>query len=74
MANTYTSLHYHLVFSTKNRELWIRREVEQRVWAYLGGIAKQNTVGQSRRNASQSPVGQECPTYRGHEMGILPRP
>ena len=23
MANTYTSLHYHIVFSTKNREPWI---------------------------------------------------
>jgi REP element-mobilizing transposase RayT len=44
MANTYTSLHYHIVFSTKNRELWIRPDVEQRVWAYLGGIAKQNRI------------------------------
>ena len=42
MANTYTSLHYHLVFSTKNRELWIKPDVEQRIWAYLGGVAKQN--------------------------------
>ena len=23
MANTYTSLNYHLVFSTKNREPWL---------------------------------------------------
>ena len=38
MANTYTSLHYHIVFSTKNRERWIEPSVEQRVWAYLGGI------------------------------------
>jgi REP element-mobilizing transposase RayT len=42
MANTYTSLHYHLVFSTKNRERWIMPEIEQRIWAYLGGIAKEN--------------------------------
>ena len=42
MANTYTSLHYHLVFSTKNRERWIMPEIEQRIWAYLGGIAKDN--------------------------------
>ena len=41
MANTYTSLHYHIVFSTKNRERWIEPSVEERVWAYLGGIAKQ---------------------------------
>lgn len=44
MGNTYTSLHYHLVFSTKNRELWIRPDIEQRVWEYLGGIARQNDM------------------------------
>jgi putative transposase len=44
MANTYTSLHYHLVFSTKHRERWITPEIEERVWAYLGGIAKENKM------------------------------
>ena len=44
MANTYTSLHYHLVFSTKNRERWITPVIEQRIWAYLGGIAKENKM------------------------------
>jgi REP element-mobilizing transposase RayT len=44
MANTYTSLHYHFVFSTKNREHWIRQEFEQRIWAYLAGIAKANRM------------------------------
>jgi putative transposase len=44
MANTYTSLHCHLVFSTKNRERWIVPEVEERIWAYLGGIAKENKM------------------------------
>jgi putative transposase len=44
MANTYTSLHYHLVFSTKNRERWIYPEIEERVWSYLAGIAKQNKM------------------------------
>jgi len=44
MANTYTSLHYHIIFSTKNRELWMKPDVEQRIWAYLGGIAKQNKM------------------------------
>lgn len=42
MANTFTSLHYHLVFSTKNREPWIAKEIEQRIWAYLGGVAREN--------------------------------
>jgi putative transposase len=44
MANTFTSLHYHMVFSTKNRERWITSDVEERIWAYLGGIAKENKV------------------------------
>jgi REP element-mobilizing transposase RayT len=44
MANTYTSLHYHIVFSTKNRERWIMPDIEQRIWAYLGGIAKDNKM------------------------------
>ena len=40
MANTYTSLHYHFTFSTKNREPWISQEIESRVWAYIGGVAR----------------------------------
>ena len=44
MANTFTSLHYHMVFSTKNRERWITSDVEERIWSYLGGIAKENKV------------------------------
>jgi REP element-mobilizing transposase RayT len=44
MANTFTSLHYHVIFSTKNREPWIRQDIEQRVWSYLGGIARENDM------------------------------
>ena len=44
MANTYTSLHYHFTFSTKNRRPWIAAEFEERVWAYLGGILKKNKL------------------------------
>lgn len=44
MANTYTSLHYHVIFSTKNREPWIRAEFEPRIWAYLGGIAREHDL------------------------------
>lgn len=38
MANTYGSLFYHVVFSTKQRVSFIRPEIEQRIWAYLAGI------------------------------------
>ena len=40
MANTYSNLFYHLVFSTKNRENLIHCDIQERVWAYIGGIAK----------------------------------
>ena len=42
MANTYTALHYHFTFSTKLRQPWIRPEIEQRIWEYVGGIARAN--------------------------------
>ena len=42
MANTYTSLHYHIIFSTKNREKFLKPEIEQRVWAYIGGVARKH--------------------------------
>jgi REP element-mobilizing transposase RayT len=44
MANTYTCLHYHVIFSTKNREGWITADLESRIWAYLGGIARDNGI------------------------------
>ena len=40
MANTYTALHYHIIFSTKNRQPWIIPDIEHRVWAFIGGIAR----------------------------------
>ena len=42
MSNTYTSLNYHIVFSTKNREPWLREDIRERLWPYLGGIAREN--------------------------------
>jgi len=44
MANTFTSLHCHVVLSTKNREPWLRQDIEDRVWSYLGGIARENDL------------------------------
>ena len=35
MPSTHVSLHYHLVFSTKDREPLITTEVRERVHAYL---------------------------------------
>jgi len=44
VANTFTSLHYHVIFSTKNRESRIHQDIEHRVWSYVGGIARENGV------------------------------
>jgi REP-associated tyrosine transposase len=44
MANTYTALFYHIVFSTKNRIEFIRPDIEARVWAYIGGIARNHKM------------------------------
>jgi len=44
MANTYSNLFYHIVFSTKGRENLIDRNIEQRVWAYIGGIARKHEI------------------------------
>ena len=44
MANTFTSIHIHLVFSTKNRERRIAPAIEEQVWRYLGGICRAHEV------------------------------
>ena len=38
----YTSLLYHIVFSTKDRRNVIPGELQPRMWSYMGGIANKN--------------------------------
>lgn len=40
MPSTHTNLHFHLVFSTKNREPLISETIESDLYGYLGGIVK----------------------------------
>ena len=40
MPSTHTNLHYHFVFSTKDRIRLIRPEWKERLHAYMGGIVK----------------------------------
>ena len=42
MANTFSQCFYHIVFSTKNRSRFIDADIESRVWAYIGGIARKH--------------------------------
>ncbi len=44
MANTFSQCFYHFVFSTKQRVNFIQPEIEDRVWAYIGGIAKNHDM------------------------------
>jgi REP element-mobilizing transposase RayT len=44
MANNYTNLFYHIVFTTKGRVDLINSEIETRVWAYIGGIARKHEM------------------------------
>jgi putative transposase len=48
MANSFSQLFYHIVFSTKNRINFIAQEIESRVWAYVGGIARQHELSALR--------------------------
>ncbi|MDP9195024.1 MAG: IS200/IS605 family transposase [Acidobacteriota bacterium] len=41
MANTFTSLHFHLVFSTKNRAPFLSEEQGGRMHEYLGGCLRE---------------------------------
>ena len=40
MGSTFFSLHYHIVFSTKERLPFIKGDWQTRLHAYLGGIVK----------------------------------
>ena len=42
MANSYSSLFVHVIFSTHNREPVLTSEFRNRLWAYMGGIARTN--------------------------------
>ena len=44
MAHTFSRNHVHLVFSTKDRRNIIAKEWQPRLWAYLGGICKNNEM------------------------------
>ena len=44
MANTFSNLFFHFVFSTKRRQNFIHQEIENRVWSYLGGVARKHKL------------------------------
>lgn len=44
MAHTYCSSLFHCVFSTKERRKSIAEDVQERLWAYIGGIAREHNM------------------------------
>ena len=44
MANSYTSLLIHTIFSTHKRAPVLTSAVRDRLWAYMGGIARENKL------------------------------
>ena len=44
MAHSYTNIFVHYIFSTKNREKTITKDFRERLWAYMGGIARENKM------------------------------
>lgn len=44
MAHSYISAYIHYIFSTKNRQKIIKPELEERLWPYMGGIARENKM------------------------------
>jgi REP element-mobilizing transposase RayT len=44
MAHTYASLIYHCVFSTKDRMRTMSSDLRERLWPYMGGVARENEI------------------------------
>jgi hypothetical protein len=58
MPQSFTSLHYHLVFSTKYREPTITPQLRPRLYDYLGGIVRgEGGVCRPFRGSNHYPAG-----------------
>jgi len=44
MAHSFTSSLYHCVFSTKGRRALIAPDLQDRLWPFMGGIARENRM------------------------------
>jgi putative transposase len=44
MAHTFSRLHIHIIFSTKDRRKMIPKDLQPRLWAYLAGICKNHDM------------------------------
>ncbi len=44
MAHSYTNILIHYIFSTKHREKVITDDLQDRLWPYMGGIAREHRM------------------------------
>ncbi len=44
MPQSFANCHVHRVFSTKDRVKIISEELQEKLWPYLGGIARDNGI------------------------------
>ena len=44
MSHTFVNALFHCVFSTKGRRQLITAELQERLWPFMGGIARQNNI------------------------------
>jgi putative transposase len=44
VSHSYVSALYHCVFSTKERRNTITKELQERLWPYMGGIARESNM------------------------------
>ncbi len=44
MPHSYSSTLTHCVWSTKNRHRFLKPELRERLWPYIGGIARENAM------------------------------
>jgi len=40
MPGTYSQILFHIVFSTKHREAWVRPDIADRLYPYIGGLVR----------------------------------
>jgi len=44
MAHSYTNILIHYIFSTKDRRKIISSKLHERLWPYIGGVARENNM------------------------------
>ena len=42
MGNSYISCWVHYVFSTKNQKKWLKSDIREKLYPYMGGICREN--------------------------------